>query len=299
MSLAFSISQLYEEAAQRLAVAGIRNAKQEALWLLEEALGVNRLQLHIGREDQVLPEERRRAFALVDRRVAGEPLQYVLGSQEFCGLEMEVNPHVLIPRPESELLVQGAVELLKSHPQPTILDVGTGSGCLAISVAVALEQAVVIASDRSVEAVHVAKVNARRHGMESRVFWVVGDVLAPLLSSGLAGKVTAIIANLPYIARTEWDSLSADVKDFEPNLALDGGQDGLEVYRRLLKDAPCLLAPDGRMLIEIGYGQAEALRREVAASGRFKVVKIQPDFQDIPRVVHLQLQQSIGGDALL
>jgi len=286
--LSISSSQLYREAVDRLSQAGIANAKLEALWIVEEALGVSRVRILSYGEDVLDAENYQRAISLIERRAAQEPLQYVLGSQEFCGLDMVVNPGVLIPRPESELLVEEAIALLGAHPQPVILDVGTGSGCLGISIGLALKRARVIASDRSLSALQVARTNARKHGMDSRISWLAGDLLAPLLSSGLAGKVTAIIANLPYISHDEWDRLSPDVKDFEPCLALDGGPDGLDVYRRLLQEAPGVLAPEGVVLMEVGLGQADCLCREVSDSNRFEVTKVQPDSQGIPRMVCLQ-----------
>ncbi len=289
MMLSLSSSQLYAEAVSRLTQAGITNAKLEALWIVEETLGVNRLQIHTNSEDLIDSETYHQTITLIERRATREPLQYVLGNQEFCGLDIVVNPAVLIPRPESELLVEEAVALLVEHPQPFILDVGTGSGCLAISIVKALERAVMIASDRSLSALQVAKTNARKHGMDSRIFWLAGDLLAPLLSSGLAGKVTAIIANLPYISHNEWDRLSPDVKDFEPRLALDGGPDGLDIYRRLLQEAPGILASGGRILVEIGVGQVDRLCREVSASSVFEVENIQPDLQGIPRMVCFRL----------
>lgn len=288
MPSSISSSQLYREAVDRLLQANIANASQEALWIVEEALGVNRLRLHAYAEDPIDPEHYQRALALIERRASHEPLQYVLGSQEFCGLEMMVKPGVLIPRPESALLVEATIALLGSHPHPIILDVGTGSGCLAISVAMALPAAMVIASDQSVTALHIAKMNAQRYGLHSRILWVAGDVLSPLLSRGLAGKVAAIIANLPYISHAEWDRLPPDVKDFEPRLALDGGPDGLDVYRRLLQEAAGVLAPEGMVLMEVGIGQADSLCSEVAGSKIFDVVKVQPDSQGIPRMVCLQ-----------
>ena len=288
MPSSLSSFQLYRDAVDLLSQAGIANARREALWIIEEALGVNRLRIHANEEDSLDAEQYQRAFSLIERRAGHEPLQYVLGSQEFCGMDMVVNPGVLIPRPESELLVEEAITLLGEHPHPVILDVGTGSGCLAISIARALSRAVVVASDRSWSALQVARTNARNYGMDSRIFWLAGDLLAPLLSSGLAGKVTAIIANLPYISHDEWDRLSPDVKDFEPRLALDGGPDGLDVYRRLLQEAPGVLAPEGRLLIEIGLGQADRLCQEVAASSFFEVINVQPDSQGIPRMVCLR-----------
>ena len=288
MSPFTSYSQLYREAVNRLNEAGIANARYEALWILEQAIGLNRLQLHTHPDISVDPEGCQRAVSLIDRRVSQEPLQYVLGTQEFFGLELFVKPGVLIPRPETELLVHETIALLKDETEPIILDVGTGSGCIAISVAVALKKARVISIDRSLQALSIARLNALRHGTQARIQWLAGDLLTPLLSQGLAGKVTAIIANLPYISHAEWENLSPDVKDFEPRLALDGGEDGLEVYRRLLNQAPGILSPRGFVIMEIGMGQAEPLCQDPSVENFFQVLKIQPDFQGIARMVSLQ-----------
>jgi release factor glutamine methyltransferase len=283
-----SYSQLYRAAVDTLTQAGISNARHEALWILEYALGVTQLQLHTDPGDPVDREKYRRAVALFQRRALGEPLQYVLGTQEFFGLDLIVQPEVLIPRPETELLVEEAITLLCSAARPVILDVGTGSGCLAISLAVNLPQAVIIASDKSVAALHIARLNAMRHGVSQRILWVAGDLLAHLLSGNLAGKVTAIIANLPYISHAEWEHLSPDVKDFEPRLALDGGPDGLDVYRRLLDEAPGIASSEGFMIMEVGIGQADLLCREPSVTNAFQILKVRPDSQGIPRVVCLQ-----------
>lgn len=288
MPLFTSYSQLYRGAVDALTQAGISNARQEAVWILEYALGIPRLQLHTNPCAPLDAETCRRAVALYHRRASREPLQYVLGTQEFFGLDLIVRPEVLIPRPETELLVKETITLLHSETRPVILDVGTGSGCLAISLAVNLPKAVVIASDKSVAALHIARLNAMRHGVFQRILWVAGDLLAPLLSGNLAGKVTAIIANLPYISHAEWDHLSPDVKDFEPRLALDGGPDGLDVYRRLWVEAPGMLSPGGLMVIEVGIGQADLLCRELSVANAFQILKVRSDVQGIPRVVCVQ-----------
>lgn len=283
-----SYSQLYRGAVETLIQAGIANARHEALWILEDALGITRLQLHANPDTPVDAEVCQRAFALFQRRALHEPLQYVLGTQDFFGLDFLVQPGVLIPRPETELLVEEAIGLLGADARPVILDVGTGSGCLAISLAVNLPGAVIIASDKSVPALHLARVNAMRHGVAQRILWVAGDLLSHLLSRNLAGKVTAIIANLPYISHAEWEHLSPDVKDFEPRLALDGGPDGLDVYRRLLDESPGLVSSRGFILMEVGVGQADLLCREPSLTNMFKIVKVRPDSQGIPRVVYVQ-----------
>ena len=282
-----SYTQLYRGAVETLTQAGITNARHEALWILED-VGITRLLLHANPDTPVDAEVCQRAVALFQRRALREPLQYVLGTQEFFGLDLLVRPGVLIPRPETELLVEETMTLLRAEARPVILDVGTGSGCLAISLAVNLPRAVIIASDTSVEALHLARLNALRHGVSERIRWVAGDLLSHLLSRNLAGKVTAIIANLPYISHAEWDHLSPDVKDFEPRLALDGGPDGLDVYRRLLDESPGLVSVGGFILMEVGVGQADLLCRDPAVTNAFTIVKVWPDLQGIPRVVCVQ-----------
>lgn len=283
-----SYSQLYRGAVKTLTQAGIANARHEALWILEDALGITRLQLHANPDTPVDAEVCQRAVALFQRRALHEPLQYVLGTQDFFGLDFLVQPGVLIPRPETELLVEEAIGLLGVDARPVILDVGTGSGCLAISLAVNLPGAMIIATDKSVSALHLAQLNALRHGVSQRILWVAGDLLSHLLSGNLAGKVTAIIANLPYISHAEWEHLSPDVKDFEPRLALDGGPDGLDVYRRLLDESPGLVSSKGFILMEVGVGQADLLCRDPSLTNAFKTVKVRPDSQGIPRVVCVQ-----------
>jgi release factor glutamine methyltransferase len=184
--------------------------------------------------------------------------------------------------------VEETITLLRSETRPVILDVGTGSGCLAISLAVNLPQAMIFASDKSVAALHIARLNAMRHGVSRQILWMAGDLLAHLLSKNLAGKVTAIIANLPYISHEEWDHLSPDVKDFEPRLALDGGPDGLDVYRRLLEEAPRVMSSEGFMIMEVGRGQADLLCRELSGTEAFNILKVRPDLHGIPRVVSVQ-----------
>jgi len=283
-----SFSRLYQVGIDTLTRAGISNARNETLWILEYALGATPLQLHMNPEAAVDAERCRRAIGLLQRRALREPLQYLLGTQEFFGLDFQVRPGALIPRPETELLVEEMLRLLHNDVRPVILDIGTGSGCLAIALAVHLPRARIYASDRSVAALPLARRNAMRHKVSSRIFFLAGDLLAHLLSGKLAGKVTAIIANLPYISHKDWDRLPPDVKDYEPRLALDGGPDGLTVYRRLLEEAPHLLSSQGFMVLEVGKGQADLLCREASLTNSFQVVKIRQDWQDIPRVVCMQ-----------
>ncbi len=280
-----SYSQLYREASSHLERAGILQPQQEALWIVEAGLGVKRAQLFANMEHGLESERYEKILALIRRRALREPLQYILGTQDFCGYEMKVNSDVLIPRVETELLVEEVVHRLEAKGAHFILDVGTGSGCIAISLARAFPGSYIVAVDRSQGALAVARENATRHGVSHQIFFLAGDLLAPLLSRGLAGKVTAIVANLPYISHAEWEDLPPDVKSFEPRVALDGGWDGLECYRRLLQETPHLLSPDGVLLMETGLGQAETLCEEVLKVPGFQVNTVISDHQAIPRIV--------------
>lgn len=281
-------SQIYRQAVKILRQAGLSRAELEAGWIVERGLQVNRLALHIEPHHAVTPEACQEVFKLVARRASREPLQYVLGTQEFYGRDMAVGAGVLIPRPESELVVEALLGLVKTDEGHLLIDVGTGSGCLAICLALERPSAFILAVDRSTTAVSIAQVNARHHGVERRIGWVTGDLLTPLLSGRAAGKVTAIVANLPYLSQAEWEHLPIDVKDFEPPLALCGGQDGFDEYRRLFSQAPKVLSMGGFLVIEIGMGQVDLVREEVAKSPRLRIVNIRKDAQGVERVVCLQ-----------
>ncbi|MCX7682234.1 MAG: peptide chain release factor N(5)-glutamine methyltransferase [Anaerolineae bacterium] len=224
-------------------------SRLEAEVLLSHTLGLSRAAL-LAHPERVLTASQYAAYAaLISRRAAGYPLPYLTGRAEFYGLEFEVTPEVLIPRPETELLVELALAL-----QPhSVVDVGTGSGCIAVSLAVLLPRVVVYAIDISPAALAVAGRNAERHHVADRVHLLTGDVLSPR-----PGPVDLIVSNPPYIPSDECALLPPSVRDYEPRLALDGGPDGLAFIRRLLKEAPTVLRPGGGILIEIGATQGEA-----------------------------------------
>ena len=285
-----SYSQLFEHAVVKLTKAGITHARQEALWILEYGLGVTRLDVLTGTHGIAKGEDYQRTLELIARRASREPLQYVLGTQEFFGRELVVRPGVLIPRQETELVVTEALSRIRQICRPSIVDVGTGSGCLAISLAGGKPDSTVVAIDRSMAALHLARLNAVRHGFSGQIRWVHGDLLTPLLSKKTEGKVAAVVANLPYISQAEWERLPPDVKDFEPRLALYGGPDGFDAYRRLFSQAPYLLSRDGVLVIEIGLGQAPLVEEAVSKMATLKIVNIRQDDQGIDRVVCLQVQ---------
>jgi release factor glutamine methyltransferase len=281
-----TIGTLVAWARQSLDQAGTGNAAQETLWLLAHALGLGSHQLASKMEQQVPAEVRARAESLVSRRVAHEPLQYILGTQEFCGLEFHVNPAVLIPRPETELLVQEVVRGGGGLNEDGVLvEVGTGSGCVAITLATILTRTRILAMDCSPEALAVAKENAKRHGVIDKIDWMEGDLLSPLRERGMAGAVDVIVSNPPYIAEADWTGLQPEVRDFEPRLALIAGQKGTEFHDRLFKDSKQFLVPGGLLVMEIGQGQSATLRQTAAQVGGYTALQVVEDAAGIERVM--------------
>jgi len=224
--------------------------------LLASVTGMDRAGIYRDWERNLPKELEALFFELVGRRCSGEPVAYLTGQKEFMGLNFSVNPSVLIPRPETELLVETALKILP--PSAAVIDVGTGSGAIAVSLAFYRTDLVVYATDCSPEALSVARLNAARLGVGERCYFYQGDLLEPLSASGLAGRVDLIAANLPYIARDEYPVLPVEVRNFEPALALDGGADGLACYRRLIPAAPPFLKQGGFLLLEIGCRQGQA-----------------------------------------
>lgn len=219
---------------------------------------------------------------LVGRRSRREPVAYLTGRKEFMGLTFQVNRAVLIPRPETELLVERALALLSGQEAPVVAEAGTGCGAVAVSVARYHPGARVYATDISEEALAVAGENAARHGVSGRVFFYRGDLLAPL--EFLAGGVDLVAANLPYVPSGEMAALPPDVRDYEPHAALDGGPDGLALHRRLLPQAAGLLRPGGSLLLELGPGQSRVLAELLADEG-WRRIEVLRDYGRRERVV--------------
>lgn len=256
--MAITVKSALQRAREQLKEQGGGTPELDAEVLLCHSTGLDRAGLYREWDRLLAESEESRYFALIRRRLAGEPVAYITGRREFMGLDFMVNPSVLIPRPETELLVESALELMP--PSPTVIDVGTGSGAIAVSLAVFRPDAVVYATDRSPEALDVARLNAARHGVGDRVSFYLGDLLEPLAAHLPAGRVDLVAANLPYIAREDLPGLPREVRLFEPNLALDGGAGGLELYRRLIPAAAAFLKRGGRLLLEIGCEQGREIK---------------------------------------
>jgi len=280
-----TVGSMIAEIRQQLFAAEVESAAQEAVWLIEYALGLSGLRQVVGRSRELSQTEAAKVLALLAKRTAREPLQYILGTQEFCGLEFEVNPAVLIPRPETELLVRETIRRLPRMQPPTLVDVGTGSGCLAVTLARLIPNGKMLAIDQSPSALEQAKRNAERHAVGSTITWLEGDLLAPLVGRGLEGTVTAIISNPPYIREAEWERLQPEVRLYEPRTALIGGPRGTEFHERLLLEAPTFLMPGGLLIMELGQGQGAVLREKVKFMAAYSSVEIVPDEAGIDRVL--------------
>jgi release factor glutamine methyltransferase len=283
-----TLGALLAEMQSGLAAAGVEAADREARWLIQHGLGLTGSRHLLDETRRVDADGLAQVRTLLLRRMAREPLQYILGTQEFCGLEFEVNPDVLIPRPETELLAQEVIRRLPQSGRSTVVDVGTGSGCLAVTLARAVPSAMIVATDLSPEALKMAKRNARRHGVDAKISWLEGDLLAPVSEVCDQHTVTAIMANPPYIRESEWSSLQPEVGRYEPRTALVAGTRGTEIHERLLVEAIAYLAPGGFLAMEIGQGQSNDLRRVIARMTAYERVEVVADEAEIDRIMIIQ-----------
>jgi release factor glutamine methyltransferase len=222
----------------------------------------------------------------VERRASGEPLQYITGVQDFYGREFRVTPDVLIPRPETELLVEAALQLVgEIGAAPFICDVGTGSGCIAVTLLCEIVTARAVAIDKSPAALEIAKLNAQNLSVADRAIFVESDCFESLDSGEY--EFDLIVSNPPYVAEKALQGLQREVRDHEPLVALSPGGDGLSVIRRLIDEGPSFIKPNGHLLMEIGFDQGEAVERLISDSA-WSLREIRPDLQGIPRIVVLQ-----------
>jgi release factor glutamine methyltransferase len=272
-----------QKSAEFLAKKSIESPRLQAELLLAHVLGLERMKLYLNFERALAPAEVDRFRDLIRRRGQREPLQHIVGSTSFCGLEIAVNRHVLVPRPETELLAEAGWTFLSTlNPQPsTALDFGTGSGCLAIALAVKSPGARVHALDLSADALEIAKQNAARHQVLQRIQFVCGDGFAALPEGS---RFDLIISNPPYVATAEIESLEPEVRDYDPRSALDGGADGLDFYRRFAVDARPFLRTGGRLMLEFGDSQADAIR-SIFETQNWVVEAVKEDYSRRPRIV--------------
>jgi release factor glutamine methyltransferase len=258
-------------------------ARRDAETLLLHLIGRNRAWLLSHLDDDFAGCRSIGYAVLLERRFRGEPIQYITGQAEFYGLPLRVTPDVLIPRPETEHLVEEVLKRRAGFSAPRIVDVGTGSGAIALALAHEWPSARVTAIDHSEGALAVARDNARRTGFADRVRFLHGDLLEPVA----AEQFEMVVSNPPYVPVTDCDSLAEEVRAYEPALALFAGDEGLDVYRRLIPQARNVLMPGGMLVLEIGFGQAKAVEHLLAETG-LSAIEFAPDLQGIPRVVAAQ-----------
>ena len=275
-----TVAEILDHAAGRLSEAGIADPRREAASLVALAIVRERSFLIAHPEYRLTAEEAEKCAELVDRRAGREPLQYIRGSQEFFGLEFEVTSDVLIPRPETEAVVEAGLEFLAAKPSPRVLEIGVGSGCIIVSLLANSRGARGTGTDVSKTAIETARRNAARHGVDEMVELVETDVYSELD----AGRFDLIVSNPPYVPAKDMATLQEEVREFEPRIALTDEADGLTIIRRVVEGAPDRLVSGGLLLMEIGFGQ----HREVAGlfdENVWEIVEFLPDLQGIPRVV--------------
>ena len=270
---------------ERFAKAGSDSPRLDAQVLLAHALGCSKVELYTAFNKPLSPEELAKFRALIERRLAGEPVAYLVGEREFWSLPLHVDARVLIPRADSELVVEVVAALLADTPSPAIVDVGTGSGAIAIALAVQLPAAHVLAIDCSADALEVAAMNVERHGVTSRVTLRQGDLLAPAGTS----KFHAIVSNAPYIPTDAIETLSREVLR-EPRRALDGGVDGLDYIRKIVEAAPLNCQAGAVVALEHGFDQAAAVTALFAANDAYARPHTHKDLAGHPRVTVASIQ---------
>ena len=280
--MAITYNNLYLDIRQQLRKAGIEAATLEARELVCFGTGKSREELTRDGGLYASPELERQVRSLVDRHLAGEPVAYLIGEWEFYGLSLDISPDVLIPRPDTEVLAGQAIEYIQTLGECRVLDLCAGSGCIGLAVASQAPQARVVLGEYSDAALKVCRQNIRRNGLSGRVVPMQADAREKPERS--LGEFHCIVSNPPYIPRADIETLDASVKDYEPHLALDGGEDGLDFYQTISGKWKEALAPGGRLYFEVGIGQADSVLRIMRAQG-FGDIQIVKDLHDIPRVV--------------
>jgi release factor glutamine methyltransferase len=281
------LSGLLEKAAQQLATAGIESTQLDAQLLLAQAAHVDRAALLAG-SIKPTPEIVARFDALIARRAAHEPIAYILGRREFYSIEFEVTPDVLIPRPQTETVVDAARDFIASRPQARVLDIGTGPGAIAIAVAANAPGVNVVATDISAAALVVARRNAGRNRVSNRIRFARADIFEPLDGEPALGRFDLIISNPPYIVDDQVAALGVDVREFEPQMALRGGRDGLDFFKQIAAGARSHLEPGGLLMLEVGAGQDSAVVEILTKAGMHPSAVIN-DLDGIARVVTARL----------
>jgi release factor glutamine methyltransferase len=275
-----TVLEAIQKSADFLGKKGIESPRLQVELLLAHLLKMPRMKLYLNFERALSPAETDALREFVKRRAAREPLQHIVGSTSFCGFEIAVNRHALVPRPETELLAEEGWKFLGEN-KTAALDFGTGTGCISIALAAKCPNAKIVALDISTEAIALAKENAAKNNVTERIDFLQGDVFSALPENL---QFDLIISNPPYIPSAEIGTLQPEVRDFDPRAALDGGADGLDFYRKLAAEAKSFLKSDGKIMLEFGDGQAEAIR-QIFESEKWIVEAVKEDYSQRARIL--------------
>ena len=289
----WSIGSALDWTADYFSRLDISEARLEAEILLSSVLNCRRLDLHLRRDEVVPPEQLKQFRAFIEERRQRKPVAYILGEQEFMGLRFRVNEHTLIPRPETELLVEETVKLVKAGHDSLLADIGTGSGAIAVSTAALSPLRKIYATDISFDTLKIAQENINAHGLAGRVIVKQGNMLAALNGESLEGSIDIIISNPPYVAEDEAADLAPEL-GFEPRAALFGGKDGLDFYRVLAKDARTYLKPEGFLLLELS-AQKSSLISDILEVAGFAIISLLKDYSGLDRVIIAQMKRNYHG----
>ncbi|HET9373432.1 MAG TPA: peptide chain release factor N(5)-glutamine methyltransferase [Chthoniobacterales bacterium] len=280
LRITVTVLQVLQNTADFFARKGIESPRLNIEHLLADTLGKRRIDLYLEFDRTLSEEELAPLREKVRRRVEGEPLQYLLGSWDFYGRSFQTDQRALIPRPETEVLVEIGLKAIRARPtrHHRLLDIGTGSGILAITFALECPNLEVVGSDISPPALNLARENARRHGLDDRIEWVESDLLG-----SVTGTFDFVVANLPYISTEELPKLAPEVR-YDPRLALDGGPEGLAVIRRAVEELPSALTDGAFMILEVGFDQADRVT-DLMTAQKFRDISVENDYQGVRRFV--------------
>jgi len=289
----WTIQKLLNWMSQHFTDKGLESPRLNAELLLSHVLGLQRIELYTQFDKPVAKSELDKLHELVKRSGEGEPIAYLTGRCEFYSHEFEVNRDCLIPRPETELLVERAVEFLRNRPgRRLVCDLCTGCGCIAIAIAKSRPDTRLIATDISETALSVAAKNVEKYKLGQRIKLLCGDLFEPLIPQLDIEKFDLLVCNPPYVSKAEYEKLDKGIKNFEPREALYAGIDGLDVYRRICEKAKDFLKKDAALMLEVGYNQAQAVKHLLEDTGVFADIKIEKDYQNNDRIVIAKKQQT-------
>jgi release factor glutamine methyltransferase len=283
----WTIQKLLNWTTEYLTGKGIESPRLSAELLLSQTVGLERIELYTQFDRSVPPEQLDQLRDLVKRAGQNEPIAYLVGRTEFYSLQINVTPDCMVPRPETELLAERAIEFLRTRRTGTqfVCDLCTGSGCIAVAIAENFSDARIIATDICDSALAVAAGNVRKHKLSDRINLLCGDLFDPVISGLDVNEFDLIVSNPPYVSTAEYEKLDKNVKDYEPKKALFAGVDGLDIYSRIIEKAGQFLKPDGALMLEIGYAQGPAVKELLEQTGDFAEIKIEKDFHNNDRIV--------------